>query len=129
MPAIVASGRTKQTTPQPSVQVATSCSGTPAAAPPSRAGRPRPRRSPGALRTSQRCRIPGLGRSVAQSHPLVQGNALGGVDPATDGVQELKHWQAVLKYVTALPDATGDGVPDVPPQYAAPQGRIVQVTP
>jgi 5'-nucleotidase/UDP-sugar diphosphatase len=50
-------------------------------------------------------------------------------DPAKDGVQELKHWQAVLKYVTGLPDANGDGVPDVPAPYAAPQGRIVQVSP
>jgi 5'-nucleotidase/UDP-sugar diphosphatase len=50
-------------------------------------------------------------------------------DPATDGVQELKHWQATLKYVTNLPDANGDGIPDIPPPYAAPQGRIVQVTP
>jgi 5'-nucleotidase len=50
-------------------------------------------------------------------------------DPTKDGVQELKHWQATLKYVTGLPDATGDGIPDVPPAYAAPQGRIVQVTP
>ena len=49
-------------------------------------------------------------------------------DPTKDGVQELKHWQAVLKYVTGLPDATGDGVPDIPPAYASPQGRIVQVT-
>jgi 5'-nucleotidase / UDP-sugar diphosphatase len=50
-------------------------------------------------------------------------------DPTKDGVQELKHWQAVLKYVTGLPDTTGDGVPDVPAPYAAPQGRIVRVTP
>jgi 5'-nucleotidase len=50
-------------------------------------------------------------------------------DPTKDGVQELKHWQATLKYVTGLPDVNGDGVPDVPPAYAAPQGRIVQVTP
>jgi 5'-nucleotidase / UDP-sugar diphosphatase len=50
-------------------------------------------------------------------------------DPAKDGVQELKHWQAVLKYVSGLPDANGDGVPDVPAPYAAPQGRIVQVSP
>lgn len=49
-------------------------------------------------------------------------------DPTMTGVQELKHWQAVVKYVSALPDATGDGVPDVPPAYAAPQGRIVEVT-
>ena len=50
-------------------------------------------------------------------------------DPAKDGVQELKHWQALLKYVSGLPDTNGDGVPDVPAPYAAPQGRIVQVTP
>jgi 5'-nucleotidase / UDP-sugar diphosphatase len=50
-------------------------------------------------------------------------------DPTKDGVQELKAWQATLKYVTALPDANGDGIPDIPPPYAAPQGRIVQVTP
>jgi 5'-nucleotidase/UDP-sugar diphosphatase len=47
-------------------------------------------------------------------------------DPATAGVQELKHWQAVLNYVTHfLPDPDGDGVPDVPATYASPQGRIV----
>jgi 5'-nucleotidase/UDP-sugar diphosphatase len=50
-------------------------------------------------------------------------------DPSKDGVQELKHWQAVLKYVSSFPDANGDGVPDVPAPYAAPQGRIVQVSP
>jgi 5'-nucleotidase len=50
-------------------------------------------------------------------------------DPTKDGVQELKHWQATLKYVMGLPDATGDGVPDVPAPYTAPQGRIVQVSP
>jgi 5'-nucleotidase len=48
-------------------------------------------------------------------------------DPTKDGVQELKHWQAVLKYTSALPDTTGDGIPDIPAPYAAPQGRIVQV--
>lgn len=46
-------------------------------------------------------------------------------DPTTAGVQELKHWQAVLEYVSKLPDADGDGVPDVPAAYATPQGRIV----
>jgi 5'-nucleotidase len=45
-------------------------------------------------------------------------------DPTKDGTQELKQWQAVLKYTSALPDTTGDGVPDVPAAYAAPQGRI-----
>jgi 5'-nucleotidase len=50
-------------------------------------------------------------------------------DPTKDGTQELKQWQAVLKYTAALPDTTGDGVPDVPAPYATPQGRIVQVQP
>jgi 5'-nucleotidase len=50
-------------------------------------------------------------------------------DPTMAGVQELKHWQAVVKFVSALPDANGDGVPDVPAAYASPQGRIVEVTP
>jgi 5'-nucleotidase/UDP-sugar diphosphatase len=47
-------------------------------------------------------------------------------DPTKDGVQELKHWQAVLKYVSMLHDDDGDGVPDVPASYASPQGRIVK---
>jgi len=46
-------------------------------------------------------------------------------DPITAGVQQLKPWQALLKYVSALPDANGDGVADVPAAYAAAQGRIV----
>lgn len=46
-------------------------------------------------------------------------------DPTTAGVQQLKPWQALLKYVGGLPDANGDGVPDVPAAYAAAQGRIV----
>jgi 5'-nucleotidase / UDP-sugar diphosphatase len=49
-------------------------------------------------------------------------------DPTKDGVQELKHWQAVLKYVTGLPP-NSNGIPEIPAGYAAPQGRIVQVTP
>jgi 5'-nucleotidase len=45
-------------------------------------------------------------------------------DPTTATLEELKHWQAVLKYVSGLPpDASG--VPNIPAAYAAPQGRIV----
>jgi 5'-nucleotidase/UDP-sugar diphosphatase len=46
-------------------------------------------------------------------------------DPATAGTQELKDWQALLKYVTSFPDADGNGVADIPAAYGAPQGRIV----
>jgi 5'-nucleotidase/UDP-sugar diphosphatase len=46
-------------------------------------------------------------------------------DPATEGVQELKHWQALYGFVSQLPDADSDGIPDIPSAYAAPQGRIL----
>jgi hypothetical protein len=46
-------------------------------------------------------------------------------DPTTAGVQELKHWQAVLKYVTGLPKV--NGVPTIPAAYASPQGRITGI--
>ncbi|HEY2904178.1 MAG TPA: bifunctional metallophosphatase/5'-nucleotidase, partial [Polyangia bacterium] len=47
--------------------------------------------------------------------------------PATTGVQELKHWQALLKYMTAFPDTSvpANGIKDVPAAYATAQGRIV----
>jgi 2',3'-cyclic-nucleotide 2'-phosphodiesterase (5'-nucleotidase family) len=46
-------------------------------------------------------------------------------DPATEGVQELKHWQALYGFVSQLPDADSDGIPDIPSVYATPQGRIL----
>jgi 5'-nucleotidase len=46
-------------------------------------------------------------------------------DPATPTtVQELKQWQAILKYVTGLPPV--GGVPTVPAAYATSQGRITK---
>ncbi|HEY7375639.1 MAG TPA: bifunctional UDP-sugar hydrolase/5'-nucleotidase [Polyangia bacterium] len=48
-------------------------------------------------------------------------------DPTAADVQELKNWQAVLKYTSKLPDADGDGIPDVPAPYTAPQGRITGI--
>jgi 5'-nucleotidase / UDP-sugar diphosphatase len=45
-------------------------------------------------------------------------------DPATPGVQQLKGWQALVSTVASFSDTDGDGVPDVPSIYAAPQGRI-----
>ena len=47
-------------------------------------------------------------------------------DPLSDGVQELKHWQALYGYVSRLPDTDGDGIPNVPAVYATAQGRIVK---
>jgi len=47
-------------------------------------------------------------------------------DPTTVGVQELKQWQAVLKFVSKFPDTTNDQIPDVPAAYATAQGRIIK---
>jgi 5'-nucleotidase len=46
-------------------------------------------------------------------------------DPTTATVDELKQWQAVLKYVSGLPDTDGDQIPNIPATYTAAQGRIV----
>jgi 5'-nucleotidase len=46
-------------------------------------------------------------------------------DPATPGLQELKQWQALVSYLSRLPDADADGIPDLPAAYAAKQDRIV----
>ena len=51
--------------------------------------------------------------------------------PASAGTQELKHWQALLKYLSLFPDTddadtTPNLIPNVPAAYAAPQGRIVK---
>lgn len=46
-------------------------------------------------------------------------------DPNTDGVQELKLWQALLEYGQGQPDTDGDGLPNVPDVYLGGQGRIV----
>jgi 5'-nucleotidase/UDP-sugar diphosphatase len=40
---------------------------------------------------------------------------------------ELKIWQALLYYVVHFPDINGNGIPDVPPLYAGPAGRILPI--
>jgi 5'-nucleotidase/UDP-sugar diphosphatase len=46
-------------------------------------------------------------------------------DPGTDGVQELKLWQALMGYAGSFEDDDGDQIPDLPASYATPAGRIV----
>jgi 5'-nucleotidase len=46
-------------------------------------------------------------------------------DPTTPAVDELKDWQALLKYVSTFPDVDQNGLPNIPAAYGAPQGRIV----
>lgn len=45
-------------------------------------------------------------------------------DPETEGLQELKLWQAIVEYAATFPDTNSDKVPDLPERYAAPEERI-----
>jgi 5'-nucleotidase len=47
-------------------------------------------------------------------------------DPTTRGVEEVKQWQALLRFVVTLPDTDGDQLPNIPEVYASPQDRIVE---
>jgi 5'-nucleotidase len=47
-------------------------------------------------------------------------------DPKKKGTQELKQWQALLSYVSSLPDTDDDGVPNIPDAYGSVQGRIIE---
>jgi len=44
-------------------------------------------------------------------------------DPVAAGVQELKLWQALLRYLSMLPDTDADTIPNIPAGYATPFGR------
>jgi len=46
-------------------------------------------------------------------------------DPETDGVQEVKLWEALLTYAASFEDVDGDGVPDLGDRYLSPEGRVI----
>jgi 5'-nucleotidase len=46
-------------------------------------------------------------------------------DPSTDGVQEVKLWEALITYAQTFPDEDGDGLPDIPEAYLSGAGRIL----
>jgi len=47
------------------------------------------------------------------------------IDDAADkaGIQELKEWVALARYLSSFPDRNGNGIPDIPESYRAPEGR------
>jgi hypothetical protein len=49
------------------------------------------------------------------------------VDAGTAGIQELKEWVALTRYLKSLPDRNGNGIPDLPENYRNPDGRSVAV--
>ena len=52
--------------------------------------------------------------------------ALVDADPQAPGIQELKQWQGVIRYVQSFPDTNGNGLPDIPEKYQGKLGRIVE---
>jgi 5'-nucleotidase len=52
--------------------------------------------------------------------------ALVDADPSRPGIQELKQWQGVIRYVQSFKDTDGNGVPDMPEKYKGKLGRIVE---
>ena len=46
-------------------------------------------------------------------------------DPDTEGVQEVKLWEALVTYGASFEDADSDGVPDIGEAYSTPAGRVV----
>mgnify|MGYP000860184839 CR=1 FL=1 len=53
-------------------------------------------------------------------------DALVDADPVLPGIQELKEWEGVLRYVQSFPDTNGNGIPDLPAKYSGTLGRIVE---
>jgi hypothetical protein len=49
------------------------------------------------------------------------------VDAGAPGIQELKEWVALTRYLKSLPDRNGNGIPDLPENYRNPDGRSVAV--
>lgn len=47
-------------------------------------------------------------------------------DKNKPGIQELKEWVGLMKYVQSFKDTDGDGLADIPDKYKAPLGRIVR---
>jgi 5'-nucleotidase len=45
-------------------------------------------------------------------------------DPSTEGLQELKLWQALVEHAESFDDVDGDGVPELPDRYTGPEDRI-----
>ncbi|ATH83445.1 metallophosphoesterase [Ectopseudomonas mendocina] len=63
----------------------------------------------------------------AEGRPLPRiEDAIVDQDPNTEGVQELKEWQALLDHIRSLPDLDGDGLADIPTTGAAAEERMIR---
>ena len=51
-------------------------------------------------------------------------------NPATPGVDELKEWQALIGFISMLPDTGGNTIPNIPATNGAPAApRRIVITP
>ena len=48
-------------------------------------------------------------------------------DPSTEGIQEIKEWQALLEFMRNLKDTTGDGIPDITSDPVTNERRMLSV--
>jgi 5'-nucleotidase/UDP-sugar diphosphatase len=63
----------------------------------------------------------------AEGRPLPRiEDAIVDQDPDTDGVQELKEWQALLDHIRSLLDLDGDGLADIPTTGVAAEVRMIR---
>ena len=46
-------------------------------------------------------------------------------DPDTEGIQEVKLWEALVTYAESFEDTNGDGIPDLGDRYLSPEGRVI----
>jgi 5'-nucleotidase/UDP-sugar diphosphatase len=46
-------------------------------------------------------------------------------DPDTEGIQEVKLWEAMITYAETFPDTNDDGLPDIPASYLTGADRIL----
>ncbi len=46
-------------------------------------------------------------------------------NPREPGIQELKEWIALIRYISHFSDRTGNGLADIPDHYRNPEGRIM----
>ena len=47
-------------------------------------------------------------------------------DKSLPGIQELKEWRGLVKYIQSFPDRNGNGIPDIPDKYKGKLGRIIE---
>lgn len=64
----------------------------------------------------------------AQGNPVAHINdAIIDADPAKPGIQEIKEWQALLRFVQTFPDSDGDGIPNIREDEATNELRMIAI--